>query len=43
MRLFLHRLFGRHVVEYYTDSAHHTRGVCWCGLEGALDMQGKFY
>jgi hypothetical protein len=43
MRLFLHRLLGRHVVEFYTDSAHFTRGVCWCGVEGPLDMQGKFY
>jgi hypothetical protein len=43
MRLFLHRLLGRHTVEYYTDRANFTRGVCWCGVEGPLDMTGKFY
>jgi hypothetical protein len=42
MRLFLHRLLGRHVVERYTDSAYFTRGVCWCGVEGDLDMYGRF-
>lgn len=43
MRLILHRIFGRHRVEFYTDSAYFTRGVCWCGIEGDLDTQGRFY
>jgi hypothetical protein len=42
MRLFLHRLLGRHVVEFYTDNAHFTRGVCWCGIEGDLNAYGEF-
>jgi len=42
MRLFLHRIFGRHRVAYYTDTARFTRGVCWCGVEGDLDMTGRF-
>lgn len=43
MRLFLHRLFRRCRVAYYTDHAHFTRGVCDCGLEGDVDMTGRFY
>jgi hypothetical protein len=42
MRLFLHRLLGRHTVAYYTDSAYFTRGVCWCGVEGDLNAYGEF-
>lgn len=42
VRLILHRIFGRHTVAYYTDNARYTRGVCWGGVEGALDAYGRF-
>ncbi|QKY78953.1 hypothetical protein Jinkies_5 [Arthrobacter phage Jinkies] len=50
MRKFLHRLFGLHMVEYYTGAGRggtvldgFTRGVCCCGYEGDVDMTGRFY
>lgn len=43
MKRFLHRLFGLHMVEYYTDHATFSRGVCCCGWEGDVDMTGQFY
>ncbi|UVF61052.1 hypothetical protein SEA_SAKAI_89 [Arthrobacter phage Sakai] len=42
-KLFLHRLFNLHQVEYYTDNLHFTRGVCCCGWEGDVDSTGRFY